>query len=95
MSVDLNTVRRVALLSRLDVDEERLPALAEELNQIIAWVEQLNAVDVSGIEPLTSVVHQRPKMRDDVVTDGGYPADLMSNAPHSEDNFFVVPKVVE
>ena len=77
------------------MDEEHLPALAEELNQILAWVEQLNAVDVSGVEPLASVVHQRLKMREDMVNDGGYSEDLMSNAPHSEDNFFVVPKVVE
>jgi aspartyl-tRNA(Asn)/glutamyl-tRNA(Gln) amidotransferase subunit C len=95
MSVDKNTVQRVALLARLAMDEEHLSSLEGELNQILAWVEQLNEVDVSGVEPLTSVVHQRLKMREDVVTDGGYPEDLMSNAPHSDDNFFVVPKVVE
>ena len=95
MSVDKDTVRRVALLARLAMDEEHLSSLAGELNQILAWVEQLNEVDVEGVEPLTSVVHQRLKMREDEVTDGGYPDDLMSNAPHSDDNFFVVPTVVE
>lgn len=95
MSVDKDTVRRVAMLARLAMDEEHLSSLVGELNQILAWVEQLNEVDIEGVEPLTSVVHQRLKMREDVVTDGGYPEDLMSNAPHSDDNFFVVPKVVE
>lgn len=95
MSVDKDTVRRVASLARLAMDEEHLSSLEGELNQILAWVEQLNEVNVDGVEPLTSVVHQRLKMREDVVTDGGYPEDLMSNAPHSDDNFFVVPKVVE
>jgi len=77
------------------MEEDRLAPMVSELNAILAWVEQLNEVDVDGVEPLTSVVEQKLKMRDDVVDDGGYPEELMSNAPLSEDNFFVVPKVVE
>ena len=95
MSVDKDTVRRIARLARLAISDDRLQPLAEELNAILAWVEQLRDVDVEGVPPLTSVVEQRLKMRDDVVTDGGYPDDLMKNAPQSEDHFFVVPKVVE
>ena len=95
MSVDKDTVKRIARLARLAIDEEQAGAMQQELNAILAWVEQLNEVDVTGAEPLTSVAAQQPKMREDVVTDGGYPEDLMKNAPHSEDNFFVVPTVVE
>jgi aspartyl-tRNA(Asn)/glutamyl-tRNA(Gln) amidotransferase subunit C len=95
MSVDKDTVQRIAKLARLAMEEDRLAPMAEELNAILAWVEQLNEVDVDGVEPLTSVVEQKLKMREDVVDDGGYPDDLMSNAPLSEDNFFVVPTVVE
>lgn len=95
MSVDKETVKRIARLSRLALDEEHAASMVAELNEILAWVEQLEAADVEGVPPLTSVVEQRLKMRDDVVTDGGYPDDLMKNAPMSEDRFFVVPKVVE
>ena len=95
MSVDKDTVRRVARLARLHLEEERVAPMMDELNGILAWVEQLNEVNVDGVAPLTSVVEQKLKMREDKVTDGGYPADLMSNAPGGEDNFFVVPKVVE
>ena len=69
--------------------------MMDELNGILAWVEQLREVNVEGVAPLTSVVEQKLKMREDAVTDGGYPKDLMKNAPSPEDNFFVVPKVVE
>lgn len=95
MSVDTKTVRRIAKLARLALDEDQVPPMERELNAILAWVEQLREVKVAGIEPMTSVVAQRLKMRDDVVTDGGYPDELMKNAPEAEDHFFIVPKVVE
>jgi aspartyl-tRNA(Asn)/glutamyl-tRNA(Gln) amidotransferase subunit C len=95
MSVDLATVKRIARLARLAIDDEQAAHMEKELNAILAWVEQLKEVDVAGVAPLTSVVEQRLKMRSDEVTDGGYPDDLMRNAPLSENHFFVVPKVVE
>jgi aspartyl-tRNA(Asn)/glutamyl-tRNA(Gln) amidotransferase subunit C len=95
MSVDKDTVRRIAKLSRLAVDEQRVGAMVGELNGILAWVEQLKEVNVEGVAPLTSVVEQKLKMRDDVVTDGGNADALMSNAPSDVDHFFIVPKVVE
>lgn len=95
MSVDTATVRRVARLARLKVKEEDVPRLAGELNSILAFVEQLNEVNVENVAPLTSVVNAKMKMRDDVVTDGNYPKDVTRNAPASEDDFFMVPKVVE
>jgi aspartyl-tRNA(Asn)/glutamyl-tRNA(Gln) amidotransferase subunit C len=95
MSVDSATVRRVARLARLKVDENDVPRLAGELNAILDFVEQLNEVNVDGVEPLTSVVAFDMRMRDDVVTDGGYARDVTKNAPASEDEFFMVPKVVE
>ena len=95
MSVDKDTVRRIAKLARIALDEGRVEPMAQELNSIMAWVEQLNEVDVAGVAPMTSVVEQKLKMRDDVVTDGGEADALMPNAPGGEDNFFVVPKVVE
>jgi aspartyl-tRNA(Asn)/glutamyl-tRNA(Gln) amidotransferase subunit C len=95
MSVDKDTVRSIAKLARIALDEERAAPMVDELNTILAWVEQLKEVDVEGVAPLTSVVAQKLKMRDDVVTDGGSAEALMANAPAAEDNFFVVPKVVE
>lgn len=95
MSVDKDTVRRIAKLSRIALDDARVAAMVDELNGIFAWVQQLNEVNVEGVPPLTSVVEQRLKMRADVVTDGGNADELMANAPQSEDHFFVVPKVVE
>jgi aspartyl-tRNA(Asn)/glutamyl-tRNA(Gln) amidotransferase subunit C len=95
MSVDSATVKRVARLARLKVSDEDVPRLAGELNAILAFVEQLNEVNVDGVAPLTSVVSQAMKMRDDVVTDGGYAKDVTRNAPASEDDFYMVPKVVE
>ena len=95
MSVDKDTVRRIARLARLHVEEERVVPMMDELNNILAWVEQLKEVNVEGVAPLNSVVEQKLKMREDKITDGGYPDDLMKNAPQPEDNFFVVPKVVE
>jgi aspartyl-tRNA(Asn)/glutamyl-tRNA(Gln) amidotransferase subunit C len=94
MSVDDKTVRRVARLARIKVEEKDVPKLAGELNAILAFVEQLNEVNVDGIEPLTSVVAQDMKKRQDVVSDGHYPAAIMAST-QSEDNFFMVPKVVE
>ena len=95
MSVDKDTVRRIAKLSRIALDEARVGAMVDELNGIFAWVQKLNEVNVEGVPPLTSVVEQKLKKRDDAVTDGGKANELMANAPQGEDHFFVVPKVVE
>ena len=95
MSGDQATVRRVARLARIKVNDEDLPRLAGELKSILHWIEQLNEVDVATVEPLTSVVTMKMKMRKDEVTDGHYPARIAANAPAQEDNFFMVPKVVE
>lgn len=95
MSVDKDTVRRIAGLARLAIEEERVEPMVNELNGILAWVEQLKEVDVEGVQPMTSVVEQRLKMRDDVITEPNNADALMLNAPGGEDHFFVVPKVVE
>lgn len=95
MSVSREDVRKVARLSRIAVPEERLDALAEELSGILDWIEQLNEVDVEGVEPMTSVVETRLPMREDIVTDGNRQDEILANAPRSEDGFFVVPKSVE
>ena len=95
MSVDRETVRRIARLARLAVDEGQVAAMETELNALLSWVEELEEVNVEGVPPMTSVVEQRLKMRDDEVTDGGYAADIIKNAPQAENHFFVVPKVVE
>ena len=95
MSVDKETVRRIARLARIAIEEERVEPMVNELNQILHWVEQLGEVEVAGIEPMTSVVAQRLKMRNDEVTDGGDAEAVTANAPDSEDHYFVVPKVVE
>jgi aspartyl-tRNA(Asn)/glutamyl-tRNA(Gln) amidotransferase subunit C len=95
MSVDADTVRRIAHLARIAVAEDEVEHLKGELNAILAWVEQLGEVDVAGVEPMTSVTPMKMKMRADEVTDGGIPEDIVKNAPASEDNFFLVPKVVE
>ena len=95
MSVDKDTVRRIAKLARLAVPRNRLEPMVDELNGIFHWVEMLNEVDVEGVPAMTSVVAQKLKMRDDEVTDGGDADALMANAPSGEDHFFVVPKVVE
>ena len=95
MAIDAATVRKVARLARIHEPEERLEPLAAELNGIIAWIEQLDEVDVEGVEPMTSAVAVALPMREDVVSDGGDPARVLSNAPKSADGFFVVPKVVE
>jgi aspartyl-tRNA(Asn)/glutamyl-tRNA(Gln) amidotransferase subunit C len=95
MAVDKDTVRSIARLARLAVDEDQVAAMETELNALLSWVEQLQEVDVESVPPMTSVVEQRLKMREDVVNDGGYADDLLKNAPQVEDHFFVVPKVVE
>ena len=95
MTVGKYDVRRIAKLARLALDESRVEPMVGELNGIFQWVEQLNEVNVDGIPPMTSVVEQRLKMRDDVVTEGNAADALMANAPEGEDHFFVVPKVVE
>ncbi len=95
MSVDKDTVRRIAKLSRLAVPEARLEPMAGELNGIFQWVEMLNAVDVTGVPAMASVAAQKLKWRQDKVTDGGNADALMTNAPDGEDHFFTVPKVVE
>jgi aspartyl-tRNA(Asn)/glutamyl-tRNA(Gln) amidotransferase subunit C len=95
MAIDAATVRKVARLARIAEPEERIEPLAAELSGILAWIEQLNEVDVEGVEPMTSAVHQALPMREDVVTDGGDPNRVLSNAPRRVDDFFVVPKVVE
>ena len=96
MSIDEKTVRKVAKLARLALPEERVTPMAAELNGIMAWIEQLNEVDITGVEPMTSAVEGASlAMREDVVTDGGNPERVLKNAPKAEDGFFVVPKVVE
>lgn len=95
MHVDEATVRRIARLARIKVSAEEAKGLEKELSGILDWVEQLNEVDVSGVEPLTRVVPIELKKREDKVTDGGIADDILKNAPMSEDGFFVVPKVVE
>ncbi|MEQ1783438.1 MAG: Asp-tRNA(Asn)/Glu-tRNA(Gln) amidotransferase subunit GatC [Hyphomonadaceae bacterium] len=95
MSVDKKTVSKVARLARIAVPEERLEPMAKELNTILAWIEQLNEVDVEGVEPMTTPVAMELPLRADVVTDGNIRDQVLANAPRSEDGFFVVPKVVE
>ena len=95
MSVDAETVRRVAHLARIAVAEDEVASLQGELNSILAFVEQLSEVDVAGVEPMTSVTPMAMKMRADAVTDGDRPDDIIRNAPAHEDHFFLVPKVVE
>jgi aspartyl-tRNA(Asn)/glutamyl-tRNA(Gln) amidotransferase subunit C len=95
MSIDKETARKVAHLARIAVKEEDLPKLAGELSAVLAFMEQLNEVDVTGIEPMTSVTPMRLKRRTDVVTDGNIQAQILKNAPDAREGFFAVPKVVE
>ena len=95
MSVDTATVKRVARLARIAVTDEGAEELKGSLNAILGFVEQLNEVDVEGVEPMTSVVPIEMKKRDDKVSDGGRADAVTANAPASDDHFFVVPKVVE
>ena len=95
MSVDTATVKRVAHLARIAVTDEDAGRMTGELNAILGFVEQLNEVDVAGVEPMTSVTPMAMRQRTDLVTDGDKADDIVANAPASEENFFLVPKVVE
>ena len=95
MSVDQAAVRRIAHLARIAVTDAEVPHLQNEINAILAFVEELSAVDVSGVEPMTSVIPMKLPMREDVVTDGEIEPLILANAPFAEDGFFVVPKVIE
>jgi aspartyl-tRNA(Asn)/glutamyl-tRNA(Gln) amidotransferase subunit C len=95
MSVDIATVKRVAHLARIAVSDEDAHRMTSELNAILGFVEQLNEVDVGGVEPMTSVIPMEMKKREDVVTAGDRPEDIVANAPATQENFFLVPKVVE
>jgi aspartyl-tRNA(Asn)/glutamyl-tRNA(Gln) amidotransferase subunit C len=95
MAVDIETVRRVAHLARMAVTEDEIKGLGRELNAILAFVGQLADIDVTGVEPMTSVTPMVMKMRKDEVNDGGMADAVLANAPEREDHFFVVPKVVE
>lgn len=95
MSVEAEKVRYIAHLARIAVAEDEIEHLRGELNAILAWVEQLGEVEVAGVEPMTSVTPMAIKMREDVVTDGGIPDDIVGNAPATHGHYFVVPKVVE
>jgi aspartyl-tRNA(Asn)/glutamyl-tRNA(Gln) amidotransferase subunit C len=95
MSVDADTVRKVARLARIAVEDHEVEPLANELSGILDWVEQLQEVDVEGVEPMTSAVPMRLKRREDVITDGDRRDDILANAPNAREGFFAVPKVVE
>ena len=95
MSVDTATVARIASLARIKVSESELEAMVPELNGILAWVEQLGEVDVTGVEPMTAVIANTLRLRDDVVTDGGVRDAVLANAPAAEHGFFGVTKVIE
>ena len=95
MAVDAATVKKIGRLARIRIEESEVGKYQDELNAILGFVEQLGEVDVSGVEPMTSVTPMTLRRRDDKVTDGGYAPEIVANAPLSEDNFFMVPKVVE
>ncbi|WP_417308508.1 Asp-tRNA(Asn)/Glu-tRNA(Gln) amidotransferase subunit GatC [Devosia sp.] len=95
MSVDAATVKRIARLARIRIEDDEVERYSGELNTILGFVEQLNEVDVTDVEPMTSVTPMTLRRREDKVTDGGYADKIVANAPLAEDNFFMVPKVVE
>ncbi|MEE9453858.1 MAG: Asp-tRNA(Asn)/Glu-tRNA(Gln) amidotransferase subunit GatC [Paracoccaceae bacterium] len=95
MSIDKETARKVAYLARIEVAEAALEPLAGALSNILNFMEELNEVDITGVEPMTSVTPMDLKKRADVVTDGGYPDKILANAPDTREGFFAVPKVVE
>ena len=95
MSVDADTVRHIAKLARIAVSDAEVEALVPELNNILGWIEQLGEVDAAGVEPMTAVIPNQLRLRDDVVTDGGIRDDVLANAPDAEHGFFAVPKVIE
>lgn len=93
--IDQTTVAKIAHLARLQIPPEERQSVAGELSKILDWVAQLNEIDVAGIEPLTNVNDTKLRWRDDVVTDGGKPEDILANAPSKTADFFTVPKVIE
>ncbi|MBA3577338.1 MAG: Asp-tRNA(Asn)/Glu-tRNA(Gln) amidotransferase subunit GatC [Sphingomonas sp.] len=95
MSVTPEQIRHIAKLARIAMSEEELEQLVPELNNILGWIEQLGEVDTEGVEPLTAVIDQKLRLRDDAVTDGGCRDELLANAPVAEHGFFAVPKVIE
>ena len=95
MSVDATTVKRIGRLARIRIEEHEVAGYQSEINSILGFIEQLSEVDVTGVEAMTSVSPMVLRRRDDVVSDGGYPEQIVANAPLAEDNFFMVPKVVE
>ena len=95
MSVDAATVRHIAKLARIAVSDEEVASLEPELNNILGWIEQLREVDVTGVQPMTAVIPNQLRMRQDVVNDGGIRDEVLANAPVAEHGFFAVPKVIE
>jgi aspartyl-tRNA(Asn)/glutamyl-tRNA(Gln) amidotransferase subunit C len=95
MSVDSATVRKIASLARIAVTEEQVEAMVPELNNILGWIEQLGEVDTSSVQPMTSVIENHLRLRDDIVTDGNVRDAVLANAPAPEHGFFGVPKVIE
>ncbi len=95
MSIDLKTVKKIASLSRISVSDAEAEAMVPEFNNILGWVEQLGEVDVSGVEPMTAVIPNHLRLREDVVTDGNVRDKVLANAPQAEHGFFAVPKVIE
>jgi len=95
MSVDASTVRHIAKLARIAVSDAEVEAMAPELSNILGWIEQLAEVDVAGVAPMTAVIPNELRLREDVVTEGGRQADILANAPVAEHGFFAVPKVIE
>ncbi|CCW18801.1 Aspartyl-tRNA(Asn) amidotransferase subunit C @ Glutamyl-tRNA(Gln) amidotransferase subunit C [Sphingobium indicum BiD32] len=95
MSIDLQTVKKIASLSRISVTDAEAQAMVPELNNILGWVEQLGEVDVTGIEPMTAVIPNIQRLRVDAVTDGNVRDKVLANAPQAEHGFFAVPKVIE
>lgn len=95
MSIDLQTVKKIASLSRISVTEAEAQAMVPEFNNILGWVEQLGEVDVTGVEPMTAVIPNHLRLREDAVTDGNVRDKVLANAPQAEHGFFAVPKVIE
>ncbi len=95
MSIDLQTVKKIASLSRISVTDAEAEAMVPELNNILGWVEQLGEVDVTGVQPMTAVIPNQQRLREDVVTDGNVRDKVLANAPQAEHGFFAVPKVIE
>jgi len=95
MSVDIDQVRHIAKLARIAMSDEELERLVPELNNILGWVEQLGEVNTDGVEPLTAVIDQKLRLREDAVTDGNCRDAVLANAPEAQHGFFAVPKVIE